>query len=140
MAKVMLEPIGDPIEKVVDPALAAANASALGALNQALEAKRDEVRAGWGPEYVQRVHEKGRLTTWERIERLKDPGTPVLPIGTLVNYGLTFGEKKQTSPGAGVVTAFVRVAGRITVVIAKDNSVASGSCWPMTQEKIQRAQ
>ena len=140
MAKVMLEPIGDPIEKVVDPALAAANASALAALNQALRTRREEVRAGWGPDYVKRAHEKGRLTTWERIDRLKDPGTRVMPIGTLVNYGLTFGDEKQTSPGAGVVTAFVRVAGRITVVIANDNTVASGSWWPMTPEKIQRAQ
>ena len=39
-----------------------------------------------------------------------------------------------------MVTAFVRVAGRLTVVIANDNTVASGSWWPRTPEKIQRAQ
>jgi acetyl-CoA carboxylase carboxyltransferase component len=38
------------------------------------------------------------------------------------------------------VTAFVRVAGRITMVIANDNTVASGSWWPRTPEKIERAQ
>ena len=54
---------------------------------------------------------KGKLPTWERIERLKDADSPVLPIGTLVNHGRTFGDEKKTSPGAGVVTAFVRVAG-----------------------------
>jgi len=140
MAKVTLEPIGDPLDQVLASPDARANAAALGALNTALQSKRDEVRAGWGAEYVNRVHEKGRLTTWERIDRLRDPGSPVLPIGTLVNYGVTFGEKKQTSPGAGVVTAFVRVAGRLTVVIANDNTVASGSWWPMTPEKIERAQ
>ncbi len=140
MAKVALEPIGEALERCVEPAAAEENASALRSLNEALRARRDEVRSGWGPEYAQRVHDKGRLTTWERIERLKDPGIPVLPIGTLVNYGITFGEKNQTSPGAGVVTAFVRITGRLAVVIANDNTVASGSWWPRTPEKIQRAQ
>jgi len=140
MAKVILEPIGDPLETVLDAATAEANTAFMRPLTEALEAKRSEVRAGWGPEYAGRVHEKGRLTTWERIDRLRDPGTPVLPIGSLVNYGVTFGDKKQTSPGAGVVTAFARVCGRLTVVIANDNTVASGSWWPLTPEKIQRAQ
>src|SRR5678815_628225 len=140
MAKVPLEPIGSPLEDLMDPAAASANAAALRTLNAALQTRRDDVRAGWGPEYVDRVHEKGRLTTWERVERLKDPATRVLPVGTLVNHGVTFGERQQTSPGAGVVTAFVRVGGRVTVVSANDNTVASGSWWPMTPEKIQRAQ
>ncbi len=140
MAKVILEPIGDPLERVHDQATAADNAAAMRPLADSLQEKRVAVRDGWGPEYARRVHDKGRLTTWERIEKLKDPGTPVQPIGTLVNHGVTFGEKKQTSPGAGVVTAFVRVCGRLTVVIANDNTVASGSWWPLTPEKIQRAQ
>ncbi len=142
MAKVILLPIGDPLERVLDARQRESNASNMAALRAALLAKRDEVRAGWGDEYVARVHEKGKLTTWERIERLKDPGTAVLPVGTLVNYGLTFGDGKsaRTSPGAGVVTAYVRVAGLWTIVIANDNTVASGSWWPRTPEKIQRAQ
>jgi 3-methylcrotonyl-CoA carboxylase beta subunit len=39
-----------------------------------------------------------------------------------------------------VITAFLRVHGRMTVVIANDNTVASGSWWPLTPEKIERAQ
>ena len=35
------------------------------------EARRAEVHAGWGEEYVERVHAKGKLTTWERLEILK---------------------------------------------------------------------
>src|SRR5690606_10643062 len=46
----------------------------------------------------------------------------------------------QKSPGAGVVTAFVRIHDRYCMVIANDNTVASGSWWPRTPEKIQRAQ
>jgi len=102
MAKVPLEPIGSLIGEFMDPAAGSANAAPLRTLNMELQKKRDDVKAGWGPEYVDRVHEKGRLTTWERIERLKDPDSRVLPVGTLVNYGITFGDRMQTSPGAGV--------------------------------------
>ncbi|MGH9869097.1 MAG: acyl-CoA carboxylase subunit beta [Candidatus Polarisedimenticolia bacterium] len=140
MAKVMMEPIGTPLRAALDEASASANTRAMAALNAALDRRRQDSRAGWGPEYERRVREKGRLTTWDRIDRLRDSGTPVLPVGSLVNDGLTFGEKKQTSPAAGVVTAYIRVAGRLAVVIANDNTVASGSWWPMTPEKIQRAQ
>ncbi len=140
MAKVLLDPIGSPRERAVDEATWAAQRGHLQALNASLRAKRDEVRAGWGPEYEARVRKKGKLPTWDRIDRLKDPGSPVLPIGTLVNYGRTFGEDRKTSPGAGIVTAFVTIHGRWTVVIANDNTVASGSWWPQTPEKIQRAQ
>src|SRR5258705_1941390 len=140
MAKVLLDPIGSPRERALDPASFTAQREHVSALNAELERKRDEVRAGWGPEYEARVRKKGKLPTWDRIERLVDAGSPVLPIGTLVNYGRTFGEDRKTSPGAGVVTAFCRVEGRWVVVIANDNTVASGSWWPQTTEKIQRAQ
>jgi acetyl-CoA carboxylase carboxyltransferase component len=140
VARSPLEPIGSPRERVVDDATWRAQREQLAALNEALAQKRAEVRAGWGPEYRARVEKKGKLATWDRIERLKDEHSPVLAIGTLVNYGRVFGEEKKTSPGAGVVTAFVRVAERWIVVIANDNTVASGSWWPQTPEKIQRAQ
>jgi acetyl-CoA carboxylase carboxyltransferase component len=140
VAKVILEPIGEPRERILTESMWLAQRSRMEELNRGLRARREEVRAGWGAQYVARVREKGKLPTWERVERLRDPGSPVLPIGTLVNYGRSFGEDKRTSPGAGVVTAFVRVHDRWTVVIANDNTVASGSWWPQTPEKIQRAQ
>ncbi len=108
--------------------------------NEELFRKRERVRDGWGEKYRERVHAKGKRTTWERVELLRDAGSTVWPIGTLVNDGREFGPDKRTSPGAGVVTAFVRVEDRWTVVIANDNTVASGSWWPQTPEKIQRAQ
>ena len=140
MAKVILHSIGTSLERALDPAEAEKNSKHLAGLEGALERKRAEVRAGWGEKYVARVHSKGKLTTWERIELLKDEGSEVRPVGTFVNYDLTFGPDERTSPGAGVVTAFVRVSGRITMVIANDNTVASGSWWPQTPEKIERAQ
>jgi len=107
------------------------------ALGEALESKREVVRAGWGAE---RAHRKGKLTTLERIEILKDPSSPIYPVGTLVNWGREFPGSKRRAPGAGVVTAFVQVHKRWVMVIANDNTVASGAWWPRTPEKIQRGQ
>jgi acetyl-CoA carboxylase carboxyltransferase component len=139
MAKVYLQPIGTPRDGA-DAAADRPNRERMAGLNRLLLDRRNEVRQGWGESYVERVHAKGKLTTWERIERLKDSGSPVFPINTFVNYGATFGDPPRTSPAAGVITAFVRIEGRIVVVIANDNTVASGSWWPMTPEKIERAQ
>lgn len=104
-----------------------------------LEARRGEVRAGWGEAYVERVHKKGKLTSRERIDLLKDPGTELREVGTFVNYGLEY-DRGAKSPAAGVVTGFAQVQGRWCMVIANDNTVASGAWWPRTPEKIQRAQ
>ncbi len=140
MAKVILEPIGEAREHFLPDDAWAAQRDHMTALREALQGKRDEVRSGWGPKYAERVRNKGKMPTWDRIDLLRDPGSPVLPIGTLVNYGRVFGKDERSSPGAGIVTAFIRVHGRWVVVIANDNTVASGSWWPRTPEKIQRAQ
>ena len=139
MARVVLEPIGSPRENVITSADYKLNADAMGEAARPICSAREVVRSGWGPKYVDRVHKKGKLTAWERIERLKDPGTKVFPINTFVNHGREF-EGGKASPGAGVVTCFVRVHDRYTVVIANDNTVASGAWWPLTPEKIERAQ
>src|SRR5690606_18242763 len=82
---------------------------------------------------------KGKLTARERIDLLRDPDSRLFEVGTFVNHGEVF-PGDQRSPGAGVVTAFALVAGRWCMVIANDNTVASGAWWPRTPEKIQRAQ
>jgi 3-methylcrotonyl-CoA carboxylase beta subunit len=142
MAKVLLEKIGAPLETIMEENLFQKNMEEMQKLDQRYISKREEVKAGWGDEYVERVHKKGKMTTWERIEQLKDPGSKVFQVGTFVNYGLEFfdGKSNRTSPAAGVITAFVKIENRYTVVIANDNTVASGSWWPMTPEKIERAQ
>jgi 3-methylcrotonyl-CoA carboxylase beta subunit len=138
LAKVILEPIGDPREQILNDEIWELQSAHTARLNADLQTKRDQVNDGWGQKYRDRIHAKGKLTTWERLERLRDPDSPILPIGTLVNHGLDFGGRP--SPGAGLVTAFLRIHGLWTVVIANDNTVASGSWWPQTPEKIQRAQ
>jgi 3-methylcrotonyl-CoA carboxylase beta subunit len=139
MAFVPLVPIGDPLAKLVDERTAGEYRAALDILERRLRDRRTEVEAGWGPAYADRVHKKGKLTARERLRRLADPGTRTFEVGTFVNYGEVF-PGDQKSPGAGVVTAFARIEGRWCMVIANDNTVASGAWWPRTPEKIQRAQ
>ncbi len=138
MAHVPLTPLGNPRATALDDASYARHASAMAEKNELLQTRRDEVAEGWGQKYVDRVHQKGKLTARERIEALRDDDTPIREVGTFVNHDVQFGKLK--SPAAGVVTAFCRVAGRWTMVIANDNTVASGSWWPKTPEKIERAQ
>lgn len=101
MAKVILEPIGDPRERFLRDDAWTEQRAHMKNLVTALQAKRDEIRAGWGKKYEARVRDKGKLPTWDRIDRLRDPDSPILPIGTLVNYGHTFG--KESEPRRGPV-------------------------------------
>jgi len=142
MALVPLRPIGSAREQFLAAADAARQAAALAPKLEFLAARRAEVRAGWGEDYAARVRQKGKLTAWERVDALRDPGSPLHAIGSFVNWGAEFDQagKKLKSPGAGVITALARVQDRWVVVVANDNTVASGSWWPQTPEKIQRAQ
>jgi 3-methylcrotonyl-CoA carboxylase beta subunit len=138
MAHVPLVPIGAPRDAFLDDATFARQGEGLAERNQRLAQERARVAAGWGDKYVERVHRKAKLTARERLERLIDEGTTPFEVGTFVNHGVKFGALE--CPGAGVVTAFAQVGGRWTMVIANDNTVASGSWWPRTPEKIERAQ
>jgi acetyl-CoA carboxylase carboxyltransferase component len=140
MAHVPLIPIGSPRTSVLDERTWNDHRERLDALESELRARREEVHGGWGAKYAERVHQKGKLTSRERLARLRDPGSELFEVGTFVNYGEKFGDTGLTSPAAGVVTAFTRIEGRWCMVIANDNTVASGSWWPRTPEKIQRAQ
>ncbi len=142
MKKIILQKIGSPVETLMDHDEYKKNLKHNQNLNDDYTAKRNTIKKGWGDKYIDRVHKKGKMTAWERIEFLKDPASRIFPIGSFVNYGLEFGEgnNKRQSPGAGVITTFVKIQNRYVVVIANDNTVASGSWWPLTPEKIERAQ
>jgi len=140
MARIDVRPIGHELDQVLGPAERDASSQRTTAVDEALEQKVATVHAGWGDKYVDRVHAKGKLTTWERIDALIDEGSEVFEVGTLVNWGRDFAGSRRQAPGAGVVTCFARMQGRWVVVIANDNTVASGAWWPLTPEKIERAQ
>ena len=137
MARVVLAPLlaGTP-----DDATLERNRANNDVLATRLRERRASVRLGWGEKYQQRTRQRGKMTVWDRVEALADPGTTIRTLGTFVNFGEEFGPEKRTSPSAGVITAIVRVHGRMVMAIANDNTVASGAWWPRTPEKIIRAQ
>jgi len=142
MAHVPLRPIGNPVDQFLDAGELSAQREFMAQHQETLEGRRSQNRAGWGDKAIQRVHEKGKKTAWERVQELQDQDAPTHPIGTFVNWGRTFkqGDRALESPSAGVLTLLTKVENRWVVVIANDNTVASGSWWPQTSEKIQRAQ
>jgi acetyl-CoA carboxylase carboxyltransferase component len=140
MAKIILEPIGSAVDST--EAVFKANFEKMAALDQELIKKRQKIHEGWGEKYQARVRAKNKLSALDRIYALADAPEEIIFLNTFVNYGHCFGDEtnQKTSPGAGVITAFVRIHGRWIIVIANDNTVASGSWWPKTPEKIIRAQ
>ncbi|HEU4762764.1 MAG TPA: carboxyl transferase domain-containing protein [Gemmatimonadales bacterium] len=103
----------------------------------------DEYRAlaarleqGGGERRVARMHERGQLAPRERVNALRDPGSPWFELGLLVAYDRYDGQ----APAAGVITGVGQVAGRDCVVVANDATVKAGSWWPETITKILRAQ
>ncbi len=79
---------------------------------------------------------RGKLLPRERVERLLDPGSPLLEIGQLAACDLYDGEV----PGAGMIAAIGRVSGRQCMIVANDATVKGGTYYPMTVKKHLRAQ
>ncbi|MBS7638360.1 hypothetical protein KEJ49_05710 [Candidatus Bathyarchaeota archaeon] len=66
----------------------------------------------------ERQHKRGRLSAWERIDVLLDPGS--LEFGGFVEHRATsFGMDRRRRPGDGVVTSFGRIEGRRAVVYSQ---------------------
>lgn len=108
----------------------------LGELTAELRTLEEKLRAGGGPDKIDRQHEQGKLTARERIDLLLDKNSIQQEIGLLVAYDQYDGG----APAAGVVTTIGRVEGREVVVVANDATVKAGSWWPETIKKILRAQ
>ncbi len=84
----------------------------------------------------ERHSSRGKLLPRERVERLLDPGSPLLEIGQLAAFDLYHGEV----PGAGIIAGIGRVSGRQVMILANDATVKGGTYYPMTVKKHLRAQ
>ncbi len=113
-----------------------ANAAAMQALVDDLEAKVTGIARG-GPEQSRRRHtERGKLLPRERVRRLLDPGSPFLEVAQLAAFNMY----ENAVPSAGIITGIGRISGRECMVIANDATVKGGSYFPMTVKKHLRAQ
>src|SRR6516164_3222861 len=77
------------------------------ALAAELRARVAQAALGGNEKARARHTSRGKLLPRDRVERLLDPGSPLLEIGQLAAYG-KYGEN---IPGAGIITAIGRISG-----------------------------
>ena len=100
-----------------------------------LARRRDEAMGGGGPDRVAKIHDSGRLTGRERIERLIDPGS-WYELGMLAEPELRRPERITT--GDGIITGLAHVDGRKVAIIAVDATVLTGTTGPVNMRKQTR--
>src|SRR5687768_9109596 len=81
-------------------------------LAEELRARMREAAEGGPKEARERHAARGKLLPRERVERLIDPGSPLLEIAPLAAHGVYEGE----APGAGIITGIGSVAGREVMI------------------------
>lgn len=106
------------------------------ALAAELRARVAEAALGGNARSRERHTSRGKLLPRDRVERLLDPGSPLLEIGQLVADGV-YGED---IPGAGMIAAIGRVSGRQCMIVCNDATVKGGTYYPLTVKKHLRAQ
>ncbi|HNN56706.1 MAG TPA: carboxyl transferase domain-containing protein, partial [Novosphingobium sp.] len=106
------------------------------ALAAELRVRVAEAALGGSEKSRERHTARGKLLPRERVERLLDPGSPLLEIGQLAACDMYEGEV----PGAGIITAIGRVSGRQCMIVANDATVKGGTYYPLTVKKHLRAQ
>ena len=91
-----------------------ANAAAMRALVDDLNAKVDKAALGGGDVARARHTARGKLLPRDRVQMLLDPGTPFLELSPLAAYGM-YPDKDGTdsAPCAGVIAGIGRVSGEI---------------------------
>jgi 3-methylcrotonyl-CoA carboxylase beta subunit len=125
-----------PTRVQIDSAGFCENREAMERLVAELRERTGMVRQG-GSEAARAKHQsRGKLLVRDRIDRLVDPGTPFLELGTLAAWGLYESEV----PSAGIVTGIGVVHGQEVLIVANDATVKAGTYYPLTVKKHLRAQ
>jgi len=108
-------------------------ASAAESRLEEIDAELAKALAGGGAKYVERHHDRGKLTARERIELLVDADSPFLELSPLAAYGSAF------QIGASTVVGIGAVSGVECLIVANDPTVKGGTSNPWTLRKILRA-
>ncbi|MDO8459035.1 MAG: carboxyl transferase domain-containing protein [Burkholderiaceae bacterium] len=118
-----------------------ANAAAMRALVDDLNAKVNQAALGGGPVARARHTARGKLLPRDRVQMLLDPGTPFLELSPLAAYGM-YPDKdgSDSAPCAGVITGIGRVSGIDCMIVCNDATVKGGTYYPLTVKKHLRAQ
>jgi len=114
-----------------------ANMRYMADLVSAIRNEEEQIREGGGTKAIESQHNKGRMTSRERIQTLVDPGS-FFELGSYAAFRMY--EEWGGAPAAGVITGLARVETRMVMIIANDATVKAGSFFPMTAKKVIRAQ
>ncbi|MEE4659480.1 MAG: carboxyl transferase domain-containing protein [Halieaceae bacterium] len=124
----------NPFAKEVDPEFIVPGqiASEPGLFEEAMKAGfalQQRPRLAAGVKSIERQHQKQRMTIWERINVLTDPGCE--PTILYQNWG-------PNLDGASLVTAIIRVNGRDVALYGHDFTVRAGSMDATNGRKLAR--
>ena len=81
-----------------------------------------------------RLARQGKMMAHERVERLRDPGTPFLELSSLA-ANMAYG---GDSPSASCIVGIGIVSGREVIIRAEDASIKGGAWYPLSVKKIVR--
>ena len=113
-----------------------ANAAHNRALADQLRADVAAAALGGGDASRARQVGRGKLPPRDRVDHLRDAGSPFLEIAQRAAHGLYGGDVA----GAGIVAGIGRVHGRQVMIAANDATVKGGTYFPLTVKKHLRAQ
>jgi len=103
-----------------------------------LESLLEKGRRGGGPNALERLHSRGKLSARERIDLFFDPGTFVEINELAESQSRDFGMQEKKVPGDGVVIGYGEVEGRLVFCYAQDATVLGGSVGVTHGRKICR--
>ncbi len=106
------------------------------ALLRQLREKQAESQAGGGPDKVDSQRRAGKLTAWERIDLLADPGSFMELDEFVQTRSQAFGLGEQFIPRDGVITGLATVGGRRVALYSQDFTAVGGSLGEMHAAKI----
>jgi 3-methylcrotonyl-CoA carboxylase beta subunit len=102
-----------------------------------LQQMLQKLSLGGGAKSVQRHVARNKLVARDRIQRLCDPGTPLIELSALAGY---HPDPAKDVPSGGIVTSIGVVSGQLCMMIANDATVKGGTYYPITVKKHLRAQ
>ena len=112
-----MDDIGKPLRPAQRERMAE-NALQAEAIMKKIDAEVERIKNVGIP--AEKIHERGEMTVWDRIEYLTDPGT-FCPLHTI------FDPENEESGSTGVVDGLARIAGRWCVLIGFNNKWMAGA-------------
>jgi 3-methylcrotonyl-CoA carboxylase beta subunit len=97
--------------------------------------RQEAARHERSPRDLERLARQNKLRVHERIDLLRDPGTPFLELSSLAANQAYDG----AAPQACIVTGIGIVNGREVMIHADDSSIKGGAWYPLSIKKIIRA-